>query len=110
MREHNRKGTSQTDMDKYFEKLTPSEWTEHQQIERELNELVSKGFSERSAIVFVTTAIAIRKIMPEATIEGIFEAALLAGLKTVLDATLAETGCAQPRAPRKKRSGVRLVT
>ena len=99
-------------MDKYFEGLTASEWAEHEKVEGELNKLLREGFTERAAMAFTTTAIAIRKIMPSATIEGILDAALLSGLEKLLGTMRGETEPARTKAAKRKtkRSGVRLVT
>jgi hypothetical protein len=77
-----------------------------------LNELVREGFTQRAAVTFVVSFIAIRKLEPKATIEGIFDAALLSGLDTVLESMRAETQATQPSAPkpkRKTRPAARLV-
>jgi hypothetical protein len=98
--------------DKYLKGLTEKEWNEHEKIEAELNALVREGFTERSAMAFVVTVQAIRKTVPSATVEGIFDAALIRGLDEVLTSLTAETQPARKSPPKRKtkKSGVRLVT
>jgi len=98
-------------MDEYFAGLTEAEQKEHEQIESELNNSVREGFSERAALSFVVTVVAIRKTVPAATIESIFDLALMHGLEVVLSRLREETQPGRQTAPkRRKRTGVRLET
>jgi hypothetical protein len=95
----------------YAKGLTEAELEEHAQIEAELNNMVREGFSERAALSFVLTVVSIRKKMPEATIEGVFDVALIGGLELLLSRLRAETQPARRVAPKRRtRSGVRLET
>ena len=97
--------------DNYFEQLTEAEVDEHEQIETELNNTVRDGFTERSALAFVKTAVAIRKMQPSATIAGIFDAALVSGLDVVLSSLRAETQPPPMSAPKRRlKRSARLVT
>jgi len=97
--------------DDYFKRLTAAEFEEHEQIEAELNNTVRDGFTEHSALAFVKTVVAVRKMVPSAPIQGIFDAALICGLDVVLSSLRAEAQPAPMRAPKRrlKRSGARLV-
>jgi hypothetical protein len=96
--------------DNYFERLTAAENEEHEQIEAELNNTVREGFTERSALAFVKTVVAVRKMVPSATIQGIFDAALVSGLDVVLSSLRAETQPAPMSAPKRRlKRSARLV-
>jgi hypothetical protein len=100
----------------YFKQLTAAEFDEHEKIEAELNNSVRDGFSERSALAFAMTVVAVRKIEPSATIDGVFDTALMLGLDAVLRSLLdKETQPTNRSASKRKRrvihrSGVRLET
>jgi hypothetical protein len=102
------------DIDNYFKRLTAAEFDEHEQVETELNALVREGFTERASFAFVTTVAAIRKIAPAATVEGVFDQALIFGLDGLLSRLREEAQPANQPAPepkrRPKRSAARLVT
>jgi hypothetical protein len=101
------------DYSEYLKGLTEAEAEELVQIEADLNARVCEGFTLRAIMAFVVAVPAIRKIEPGATIESVFDMALIMGLDALL---LFLRGEGQPTKPvrksakRKTRSGVRLVT
>jgi hypothetical protein len=73
------------EMEKYYTGLTAAEWETAEAIETEIGKLLSEGLSEETAFRFVRAVLEIRKITPAATVEGVLEVALKAGL-TYLEA------------------------
>jgi hypothetical protein len=75
-----------------------------EKIEGELNALVREGFTERSAIAFIMTVQTLRKVMPEATVEGVFNLVMEHGTAMVLHRFLHEKSNAKHRG-RSKSAG-----
>jgi len=69
--------------EKFFEGLSAAEWDQAEAIETEIAELLGEGFTEEVGLKFVRTVMEIRKAIPNATVGGVFDAALKAGLSDV---------------------------
>src|SRR6185437_14273027 len=85
--------------EEFFKSLSEDDWDKAVAIETELGILLSEGLPEDVSIKFVRTVMAIRAVIPEATVEGVHDMALRAGLSYLGDKkTIArmqkEPGCA----------------
>lgn len=67
----------------YYEGLSVAEWDRAESIESEINKIVRKGFTEDVAVLFVRTVMEIQAAIPDATVGGIFNTALIAGLLNI---------------------------
>ena len=113
MRCKNDKYSEHPDYSEYLKGLTEAECDEIVRIESQLNVRVREGFTERAIMAFVTGVLEIRKIEPEATIESVFDLALIRGIDSCLALISGGTQPTKRKTPPKrntKRSGVRLVT
>lgn len=72
--------------DGFFGSLSEAEWNEAEAIEAEITNLMEQGLTKDVALQFVRAVLNVRKAVPEATIAGIFDTALSAGLLYVTDA------------------------
>ena len=104
--------------DTFLKGLSDAEWDKAEAIESEIAELLREGFTEAVGIKFVRTVMEIRTAMPDATVGGVFDFALMAGLAYAGDkSTLARLRSCQPTEvtngikPKGKRNakGVRAV-
>jgi hypothetical protein len=68
----------------YLEGLTDAEFDEAEKTEAELNAFVSQGFTARAMLAVVRAVPAIRKLSPTATLEGIFDMAVVHGVNVIL--------------------------
>lgn len=66
--------------EKYFAGLSDAEWDEAGAIEAEVEKLLDEGLTEETGMGLVRAVMEIRKVMPEATVEGILEAVFRYGL------------------------------
>jgi len=71
-------------MEKYLSGLTEAEQDEAEQIEVQLNAAAGAGFTMKTTLAFISAVPVIRKLVPGATVEGIFDVALYAGLISVV--------------------------
>lgn len=60
-----------------------AEWDMAEAIEADLEKSLTMGLTEDEMVKFVQTVMEIRKVMPKATVCGVFGAALLCGLDYV---------------------------
>ena len=76
--------------DEYFKSLSEADWDKAEAVESAVEKLLSEGLPEDVAVKFVRTVVKIRTTVPDATVAGIFDTALSAGLSFVgNDATIA---------------------
>lgn len=69
----------------HFKSLSMAEWGMAEAIEADLEKSLTMGLTEDEMVKFVQTVMAIRKVMPEANVGGVFDAALMAGLSYIGD-------------------------
>ena len=87
--------------EEYYESLSDADWDNAEAIEAEIHEILSQGFTEEIAVKFVRTVMDLRKTVPNATVWGVFDAALSDGLLCVVE----RVRLAQLRGqPKRKRS------
>ena len=86
--------------DDFFRGLSVAESEEAVAIETEIMGQLQEGLSQRVGMTFVRTVMEIKRAVPNATVEGVFEAAMLTGLPSIRLAA----GVVDP-----KRSGRRMV-
>jgi hypothetical protein len=68
------------EVEKFYKGLSDAEWDEAGAIEAEVEKLLDEGLSEEAGVGLVRTVMQIRKVMPEATVEGILELVFHYGL------------------------------
>ena len=73
-------------VEEFCKSLSTAEWDEAEAIEVKLHEVMSVGLTEATAIQFVRTVMAARKVMPSVTVVGVFDTALGIGLSYLGDA------------------------
>jgi hypothetical protein len=104
--------------DQFFRSLSDADWDKAEAIEAEIEKILREGFTEEVGIKFVRTVMAVRESFPGATVEGVFDAALSAGLNYLGDALIRSGGTACIVSPdvaavaksrRGKKRGVRGV-
>ena len=66
--------------DEFFKSMSQADWDKAGAIETEIGEILDQGFTEEVGIKFVRTVMSIRKVMPGATVGGVYDQALSAGL------------------------------
>lgn len=66
--------------EEFFAGLTEADWDKAEAIESELGKLLKEGLSKDVGLSFVRTVMTVRKAVPDATVGGIFDQALNAGL------------------------------
>jgi hypothetical protein len=73
------------EVERFYKGLSDAEWADAEAIEAEIGRLLTEGLSEATGPRFVRAVMEIRKVTPAATVEGVFEVVLKAGL-TYLEA------------------------
>jgi hypothetical protein len=74
---------TEKEFDEFFKGLSDAEWAAVETIEAEIMKQLGEGLSKEVDVNFVRTVLEVRKAVPEATVAGVFESAILAGLKVV---------------------------
>ena len=64
----------------FYKSLSEADWDTATAIETEIGKLLEQGLTENVALKFVRTVMEVCKAVPGATVEGVFDAALSAGL------------------------------
>jgi hypothetical protein len=70
----------------FYKSLSNADWEQAVAIETELVAILHEGLTEDVAIKFIRTVMDVRKTVPQATVGGIFDAALSGGLTYVVAA------------------------
>jgi hypothetical protein len=71
--------------EEFFKSMSAADWGNAEAIEAEIAEILSKGFTKDVGIKFVRTVMAVRATQPNATVGGVFDLALSAGLSYLGD-------------------------
>jgi len=69
--------------DEFYKSLSETDWNKAEAIEAEIAELLHKGLTEDVGLKFVRTVMEVRTAVPDATVEGVFDAALIVGLSYI---------------------------
>lgn len=67
----------------FLKSLTDAELDQANAIETEIAKLLKEGLSEETSFRFIRAVMQTRKVLPSATVEGVFEVAFKAGLAYV---------------------------
>ena len=79
--------------EEFIKGMSEADWDKAEAIEAEINKQLTEGLSEQVAMAFVRTVMEVQTAVPTATVEGIFDAAMLTGLPCVkIVAGLKSTG------------------
>jgi hypothetical protein len=92
----------------FLKSLSAEEVDECESYENELTAIRNEGLSEANAVCFVRTMLVVKRLMPDATVEGLSELAFKLGLAAVL-AQLASPDVAKPTRKKKLQRGVRVI-
>lgn len=72
-----------SDMKVFLQSLNQEQMDECENDEKKLSEIFASGWSEHVAVRFHRALLCLRRIDPNVTVEGVFEAALLIGLASL---------------------------